>query len=255
MTMSSRAPLFVLPVLILILVPGFSAAADQRLSDLLLLIQRLEREVQQLHGQLEVQQNELSILRRRQREQYLDLDARLQGAVVQPAPDHGAGNAIGSGALPAANTTHIDLAAAGAPSATPIGEQEAYHHVFDLLKQRRYEDAVRGFEDLLARYPNGEFADNARYWLGETHYVRHDYAAALIQFWRVAVDYPLSPKVPAALLKISYIHYEKGDWQRARNKLQDIIEKFPDTAEAQRAQDRLERMTRERALNPASGST
>lgn len=243
--MSSRAPLFVLPVLILILVPGFSAAADQRLSDLLLRIQRLEREVQQLHGQLEVQQNELSILRRRQREQYLDLDAGLQGAVVQPAPDHGAGNAIGRGALPAANTTHIDPAAAGAPPATPIGEQEAYHHVFDLLKRRRYEDAVRGFEDLLARYPNGEFADNARYWLGETHYVRHDYAAALIQFRRVAVDYPLSPKVPAALLKIGYIHYEKGDWQQARNKLQDIIEKFPDTAEAQRAQDRLERMTRE----------
>jgi len=26
---------------------------------------------------------------------------------------------------------------------------------------------VRGFEDLLARYPNGEFADNARYWLGD----------------------------------------------------------------------------------------
>ncbi len=243
--MSPRATL---PILLFILAPGFSVAADQRLSDLLLRIQRLEREIQQLHGQIEMQQHELSTLQRRQQEQYLDLDARLQSASVRRTPSHGAGNTIGTEALPAPNVAPIDPATAGAsptPFQASIGEQQAYRNAFDLLKQRRYKDAVREFEDLLAHYPNGEFADNARYWLGEAHYVRHDYAAALTQFRRVAADYPLSPKVPASLLKIGYIHYEQSDWQRARNKLQEIIDKFPDTAEAQLAQNRLERMTRE----------
>jgi len=104
MAMNSRAPLFVLPVLILILVSGFSAAADQRLSGLLLRIQRLEREVQQLHGQLEVQQHERSILRRRQREQYLVWmhTCRVQWSNLHPITARE--TPLGRGALPRQRT-------------------------------------------------------------------------------------------------------------------------------------------------------
>ncbi|WP_089724138.1 tol-pal system protein YbgF [Candidatus Thiosymbion oneisti] len=243
--MSLRA---ILSVLVCILIPAFSVAADQRLSDLLLQIQRLQQEVQRLHGRVDLQEHALSTLKRRQREQYLDLDARLRDRSAGTSPPPASGNTIGREALQAPQ----DLAAADAPSThsppvsgTPNEEQQAYHNAFDLLKQRRYGEAVRGFEDLLARYPNGEFADNARYWLGETNYVKRDYATALTQFQRVTTDYPLSPKVSASLLKIGYIHYEKGDWQRARRILQNMIERFPDTTEARLAASRLERMTRE----------
>ncbi|CAD7855297.1 MAG: hypothetical protein [Olavius algarvensis Gamma 1 endosymbiont] len=225
----------VLPVAILILTPVLPAAADQRLSDLFLQIQRLQQEVQQLQGRVELQQYELSILERRQREQYLDLDARLRGR-APGATGHGPGNAGGTKDLPAPAT------AAAAP---PGEEKQIYRNALDLLKQRRYQDAIRGFEDLLARYPNGEFADNARYWLGEANYVERDYKAALIQFRRVVADHPRSPKVPASLLKIGYIHYENKEWQQARGVLRDIRDKFPDTTEARLAESRLERMTRE----------
>ena len=104
---------------------------------------------------------------------------------------------------------------------------------------------MRAFEDLLTVYPKGEFADNARYWLGETNYVKRDYAAALNDFQCVVSDYPLSPKVPGAMLKIGYIQDEQKDWQNARNTLQDVTRKFPDTTEARLAQSRLERMARE----------
>jgi len=237
-----------LPVLILTLIPAFPVVADQRLSDLLLQIQRLQQEVQRLHGRVEIQRHELSTLKRWQREQYLDLDARLRDKSAGASSQPRFGDAIGMETLqmpqhPAA----ADALSVHSPpaSGTSTEEQRAYHSAFNLLRQRRYEEAIRGFEDLPARYPNGEFADKARYWLGEIGYVRRDYATALTQFQRVTADYPLSPKVPASLLKIGYIYYEKGDWQRARGILRNMIEKFPDTTEARLAASRLELMTRE----------
>ena len=231
----------ILSILILAAAPALSIAADQRLSDLLLQMQRLQQEVQQLRGQLELQKHELSTLKRLQREQYLDLDARLQGR----APASGtATTQSGDAARPQAGRASAPPALSP-QSGVPSGEKQAYRLAFDLLKQRRYDDAIRALEDLLARYPNGEFADNARYWLGEAYYVKRDYSTALTQFQRVLANYPLSPKIPASMLKIGYIHYDQSDWQRARTALKDVANKFPDSAEARLAESRLERITRE----------
>jgi len=230
-------PRAILSLIACALLPAASVTADQRLSDLLLQIQRLQQEVQQLHGRVELQQHELATLRRRQQEQYLDLDARLRGSGTGAASGPGgAGNAGDMGTPPAPATAVAD---------TPAGERQLYRAAFDLLKQRRYQDAIRGFKELLTRYPNDEFADNARYWLGEANYVERNYQAALTQFQRVTADHPLSPKVPGALLKIGYIHDEQGDWQQARGALQGLLDGFPDTTEARLAESRLERMTRE----------
>lgn len=238
---------------ILVLGTSSPAFADQRLSDLLLQIQRLQQEVQQLRGQVELQQHEISTLKRQQREQFMDLDARLQSRSAAPPPAATAGGSAlapgnpggprylnsGGRSVPPPQTP------SSADSGGPSAEKQAYRTAFNLLKQRQYDAAVRAFEDLLVRYPNGEFADNARYWLGETNYVKRDYAAALTQFQRVLANYPLSPKVPSSMLKIGYIHYDQSDWQRARSTLRDVAKKFPDTTEARLAESRLDRMTRE----------
>jgi len=258
-----------IPVVLLALGHAFPAAADPRLSDLLLQIERLQQEVQQLRGQLELQQHELGVLKRLQTEQYQDLDGRIQKRWAPPttlAPDYEATEAAvepkpepqrapqgfvattdqppAQAAAPIAppETPPVASAAAAEP---PSEEKKAYLAAFDLLKQRHYDDAVRAFEDLLARYPNGELADNARYWLGETYYVQRDYAAALTEFQRVLANYPVSPKVPGSMLKIGYIHYDQSNWSRARSTLQDVIKKFPESSEATLAERRLERMKSE----------
>lgn len=237
----------ILTILILAIGPTPPALADQRLSDLLLQIQRLQQEVQQLRGQVELQQHEISTLKRQQREQYVDLDSRLQGrsAASDQKTASGKGRLIGKGSFEPAAGGGSGVPPTNSGSAGSTGEKESYRIAFDLLKQRDYDAAVRAFEDLLARYPNGEFADNARYWLGETYYVKRDYTAALAQFQRVLANYPISPKVPGSMLKIGYIHYDQNDWKRARATLRDVAEKFPDSTEARQAESRLDRMTRE----------
>lgn len=238
--------------------------SNQSLSDLQLRIQRLQQETQQLRGQIERQQHEITTLKTQQRDQYLDGHVQGQtGGTGAPAtqPD----------ALPASGEQGPDLepqpsdraagepASAGEPDAPPplpttqrapdtsppSSEKDGYRIAFDLLKQRRYDEAAAAFEALLARYPKGEYTDNARYWLGEANYVKRDYPAALIEFQRVLTNFPQSPKAPGALLKIGYIQSDQNDVTRARATLQDVIQKYPDTTEARLAQSRLDRITRD----------
>ena len=130
------------------------------------------------------------------------------------------------------------------PETTAGGEREAYREAFDFLKERDYDGAKQAFVDLLSSYPQGQFADNARYWLGEIGYVTEDYGSAQAQFNRLITDYPLSPKVPGAMLKLGYVYDSQGDTDQSRQVLQDIITRFPDSTESRLAQGRLEQMQR-----------
>jgi tol-pal system protein YbgF len=234
-------------LLLIGLAPGLSMA-EERLSDIVLQMQRLQQEMQRLRGQVEVQQHQIDTLKKQVQDQYLDLDSRLRGqgpaappeAAAQPAPSEPTPIAP---AAPEAAAPDLSISGSSAVQLPP--EKDAYRAAFDLLKERRYDEAIKAFEDLLTVYPNGEYADNTRYWLGETYYVKRDYANSLTAFQGVLTNYPLSPKVPGAMLKVGYIHYDQGDWQNARSSFQDLIGKFPDSTEARLAQSRLERMTKE----------
>lgn len=247
--MELRAPLIALATLATLGSPGIAGAqydlesrvarlerilSNQSLSDMLLQVQRLQDEVQRLRGKVEVQQHDIELLQR-----------QLQASSPRPAADRLSPDDEAGGAGPP-----VDEAA------PPADEKALYQTAFDLLKQRRYEEAISAFDDLLKRYPQGQFADNAHYWLGETYYVKQDYADALAEFQRVIDRYPLSLKVPGALLKIGYIHYDQGDWTAARDALKAVIRKFPDTNESGFAQSRLNRMAREgHSVAPHSSPT
>jgi tol-pal system protein YbgF len=260
--------------LIALLVPAVAPAQDldgrvtrienilenQRSSDLLLQVQRLQQEVQQLRGMVEQQQFELANLKRLQNDQYTDLDSRLRGqggvapSPAAAAPEAGARPTDVMLTPPAASAPPAATGETGAvPGLAPppaeagsaVSEKEAYRNAFDLLKQRRYDDAALAFEELLRLYPNGDLADNGRYWLGETKYVKRDFGGALAEFRLVLNDYPMSPKIPGAMLKIGYIQDERKDWSDARATLQQLVEKFPDSTEARLAKGRLERMARD----------
>lgn len=131
------------------------------------------------------------------------------------------------------------------PETSSGGERDLYREAFDLLKARDYPAARDAFGEMLTRFPQGQFADNGRYWLGEIGYVTQDYPAAQAQFNRLVTDYPLSPKVPAAMLKLGYVYYEQDELADARRTLEQVVERFPDSTEAQLAKGRLERMQRE----------
>lgn len=181
----------------------------------------LEAEVRALRGSLEELQFALEGARQQQRDQYLDLDRRLQ--------------AVEAGAERLAQ-------AAAAVGPDP---QADYQASFDLLKAGRYGEAQRGFEQFLAAYPQHDLAANAQYWLGEVHYVERDYEAALAAFERVLSAYPQARKASDALLKAGYCQYELRRYAAARVSLGRVTRDFAGTPAAQDAAQRLGRMAAE----------
>lgn len=124
-------------------------------------------------------------------------------------------------------------------------EVSSYKAAFDLLKDGRYQQAVDEFRSFLQRYPNGVYADNSQYWLGEANYVIRNFDVALTEFRKVIDNFPKSPKAADATLKIGYIYYEKGDWKAARETLESVRQKYPRANAVGLAEKRLDRMRRE----------
>lgn len=226
----------------------------QKAADLLLQIQQLQQEVQDLRGIVELMQHKMggpaafaSLSRSLEASaptELKDPDAILEGrpsaAAIAAAQGRNGGPPPG---LAAAGTPN--LPSLPTPETQKGNERDAYRAAFELLKARNYRGAQTAFRDLLERFPRGQYADNARYWIGETSYIEKDFPGALNEFGLLIEQYPLSPKVPNAMLKIGYIHYEQQGWQDARRTLQTVTERYPDTTEARLAKGRLERMSRE----------
>jgi tol-pal system protein YbgF len=223
-------------------------------------VSALQREVQQLRGDIEVQMHTMEGLQKRQRDLYLDIDRRLHrleaGGVQGQATDVPAGAATlpaGAAAGPpaVAPPSATGSVAATAPASTPaaalnpVEERKDYDRALEQLKEGRYAEASSAFQAFLEKYPGSSYADNAQYWLGEVYYVTREFQPALSEFGKVIEAYPDSTKIADAKLKIGYIQYELKDWKKARDMLGQVVQGFPGTTTARLAQERLDRMKRE----------
>jgi len=242
---------------------------NRTLVDMALALESLQRENQQLLGQLEEQTYELERLKKRQRDLYLDVDRRLAqleaaqqakaaaGASAAPvAPVTGTAAPLG-GELATVGVTAASVATAAAVSASattgptaeavvaevdPQREHDDYERAFNLLKEGRYDLAVAAFKTFVQTYPKGSYTDNAQYWLGEANYVQRNFKAALAEFERVVNNFPDSPKRPDALLKMGYTYQELGDNDKARLSLNSVRMNYPDTTAARLASKRLQEL-------------
>ena len=225
------------------------------LTEIMLRIDRLQQEMRQLRGEMEVQAHALETLKKRQRDLYLDIDQRLNQQLSSgptAGPETGSPPAVrpepGSAAPPArepAGPSAQPLPSRPAPAADSAGEEKAYQKAFNLLKQGRYEESISAFRQFLENYPAGDYADNAQYWLGEASYVSRDFDTALAEFDKVITLHPYSSKVPGAMLKTGFIYYEQQKWSQARKILTDLRGKYPTATESRLAKKRLDKMRAE----------
>ena len=235
--------------------------ASESLLKLFQEVESIKVEVRELRGDLEARSHTLDQIENRQRELYLDADQRLQrlesappirtaDAAVEPATQPPATQPTSPSPAPVTppqGTTPDPSATAPSTAAEtgsdagidPFAEQQAYQTAFDLLKSGRYEDAAGAFMQFIADFPAGSYADNARYWLGETYYITRRFEPALQEFERLVSMHPDSSKLTHALLKIGYAHDELGNEAEAERVLGDLIARYPQSAAAGLARKRL----------------
>lgn len=80
---------------------------------------------------------------------------------------------------------------------------DLYEQAFARMRDKDYPNAEKTFTEFLEKYPKHDLAANAKYWLGETYYVRGDYGRAARVFAEAYQLYPKGPKGPDNLLKLA----------------------------------------------------
>ena len=176
---------------------------------------QLRQEIARLRGQIEVLTNEVSNTQQRQKDFYVDLDARLRKLEPQKVT--------------------ID----GKEASVDLNEQKSYDTALNLFKGGDYKGAGAAFSDFLKRYPQSGYAPSAQYWVGNALYAQRDYKGAISAQQNVLKNFPDSPKVADAMLNIGSSYIELKDKAAARKSLDALIAKYPESPAAQTGKEKL----------------
>ena len=196
------------------------------------LLKRPSREIDRIKEEMESRLKILEERRKTQEEKIKEIEDRFRGLD---------GKTAGSTSKPMeserlASTKEIPTELRGVST----GMGDLYKDAYETFHKGDLEGARRKFEAFLKQYPNTELSDNAQFWIGETYYLKKDFERAILEYEKAMVKYPEGDKIPAALFKQALAFFELGDKTNARNLLKRVIEKYPNSDQAEMAKKKLE---------------
>ena len=188
--------------------------------------QQLEREIRRLTGQIEEQNFEIRRLRDELAKATGDLSVRVDdlekggnGAPSNPAQIYEPDDAPDA-TPPVQNSGSFQYQP---PPAAPVEPQQlgtlnvkpdsgsvssadsvsgAYDFAYSFIKARDFDRAEKEFGKFIEMYPDVPLVSNAKYWYGETFYVRGNYDRAARIFAEGYQKFPKGPKAASNLLKL-----------------------------------------------------
>lgn len=155
----------------------------------------------------------------------------LTGAPVQQTqPVTGTGSVA-----PAAPAAPATPAATAQQNQSVDMAQALYDNGMQSFNARQYQAALRSFSDFTKTYPKNKLVSNAWFWQGECQYQLKNYAEAALAYENVISGYPNSVKAPASYLKQGMAFLQLDKKAAAKQRLNELVRKFPKAPEATRA--------------------
>lgn len=194
------------------------AGSDASQGELLYQLQLLQQEVMQLRGAVEQQAYQLKRMKEQNMERYIDLDRRLgELATRAPAPTTGADT--NAQAQPSGSASSVTAKA---------GEKSRYSAAYNLVLRKQFDEALTAFKQFLVEYPDGKYAPNSLYWLGELYQVvsPQDLEASRQNFAQLLDQYPNHAKAADAMYKLGKVYYQKGNLEKSRQWLERVIAEY-----------------------------
>lgn len=207
------------------------AAAETNSRAVLTLNAQLEdarQQVAQIRGQIELLTNDNDQGQKRQKDFYVDLDARLRKleSGLQPAQ-----------AAPGADQS----AAAENRPADPAQEARDYEAAINLLRAGKHADAIGAFKKFIQNWPRSNFQSGAHFWAAAAMAQTKDYAGAKEYYARLVQNWPDDAMAPDALLGQATVEQSAGAARSARATLEKLIASYPNSDAAKTARQRLKK--------------
>lgn len=207
-------------------------AASKRTLELLNQIAKLQEEVAQLRGKIEVLQFNQDEAIKRQRDLFLDLDARVR--------------VFESKEMAAEQARQAQVAAQAAAQAAAeqaaqqaAAEQQQVNDAAALIKDGKNKEGIAALAKFIAANPNSSLLPEANYWTAVAYAANKDYKAAKNTFDGIVKNSPKDPRAPDALLGMASIAQTLKDTKLSRRYLAMILESYPDSEAAKTAKKAL----------------
>ncbi|MCB1615280.1 MAG: tetratricopeptide repeat protein [Pseudomonadales bacterium] len=199
-------------------------------SELFYQLQQLQQEVLELRGIVEQQGFELRKLKQQRLDDYIDLDRRIGSLSAATRttnnrlpPSGGISSDTGNSApgpatSPATNSNPADITMV----TNTADEQDSYDNAYGFLKQRKVDEAMAAFTTHLERFPNGDYAANALYWLGELYILKNEIDKAELQFRNLLERFPDHRKADDARFKLAKVYFQQGKLDASKELLEQL---------------------------------
>ena len=228
-------------------------STGQTVSDLLIQVQTLTSEFQVLTGRFEesryfsekssaelLESKDMLVAKMKELEQSVaDLEKKLAKAMVSPP--------VKKTVIPKKEVTQKTGAAkevkkeAGDNKDTVSAVKDTYMSAYQAFKDGNTSDAREKFNSLLKDFPENDYSDNARFWIGETYYKEGKFEDAILAYQELFDKNPKSDKVPGAMLKQGLAFYSLKDQKTGKIILEKLVEKYPDSDQAKLAARKIKK--------------
>jgi tol-pal system protein YbgF len=135
-----------------------------------------------------------------------------------------------------------DGSTGGGRAAEPAISQDPssiYYAAYSDYIKENFDLAIEGFRQFMRNFPESGLADNSLYWIGECYYAKKKYQDAINTFNELLAKYRDGDKAPAAILKKGYALLEMGRQSEGIAILKDLISRFPLSEESSLAQQKI----------------
>ncbi len=236
-----------------------SVGNSDAMSLLLDQIRDLQTEVQALRAMVEEQSFEVRKMQRDALSRYSNVDDRLSGleaGTATGASELATGTPADSGIAPSSQrpvSTSQGRPTAPATGRSPsvrnigrgtlepavLSEQQLYQMAYDSVIKSNFDLSIAEFDQYLSIYPQGRFVTNAHYWKGQAYLYLNRHAEAVESYEVILSQSEESAKLADAMYGLALAYQGMGNIPQAKQLLNDIKRRFPNTGVANLADTRL----------------
>jgi tol-pal system protein YbgF len=196
-------------------------------------LQQLQQEVQELRGLVEQQSHELRQLKQQRTDDYMDLDRRVSHLSGGRPSGEKPGSSVSATTSetpqipdqidPSSTSPSSAEVMPSQPAEPQVDEMAVYRSAMDqILKQRNFVAGSKTLKKYLQDFPNGQYAANAKYWLGQIAYQKEDFEQSMGWFSQLVDEYPSHQKSPEAKYKLGRIYHTQGQMAKSRALMMEV---------------------------------
>jgi TolA-binding protein len=108
--------------------------------------------------------------------------------------------------------------------------------------QGSQDEKISTLTDVLNKFPNSDYADDASFEIAYAYFLKNDGATAKTDLQAMIQKYPHSSYVPRALVTMGLIDYNAGNDSLAVGSFKQVVAEYPSTDEAKQALKQVEKI-------------